>query len=80
MKDMTTDIFSGVGVGTVTALSATHATVREASGAEWQVPRAHVPSAIRVGERVTLCALPDGGANRDELARALLNQLLGGSR
>ena len=77
---MSSDTFAGMGVGTVTAVSATHATVRESGGAEWQVPRARFPATLAVGAAVTMCALIDGGGTRDELARALLNQLLGDAR
>lgn len=67
----------GVINGTIAKLSETHAEVTDAEGMAWHVPRNRLPPNVQVGETVTLCVLSGNVLEREELARAMLNQLLG---
>lgn len=68
----------GVASGSVIELTGTSAVVSDADGGRWVLPRSRLPANARVGDRVTVCALHGEHPDRDALARALLNTLLGG--
>ena len=61
--------------GTVVEVGPESVSVR-AEGGVWLVPRACLPQTMRAGDRVTLCALAADAADREELAKTLLNTLL----
>ena len=67
----------GVASGKIIELTETSVMVRDADGGRWVVPRSRLPATARVGDRVTVCALHGEHPDRDELARGLLNALLG---
>ena len=67
---------AGVTSGEVAEVTAAQAVVVEAGGARWHVPRARLPATLMIGDQVTLCALAGSPPERQELARALLNELL----
>lgn len=74
---MTTVKPSGIINGTIAKLSETHAKVTDAQGATWHVPRDRLPPTVQARETVTLCVLAGNTPEREALARAMLNQLLG---
>lgn len=69
----------GVIAGTISELSGAHATVTDAGGQAWQIPRGHLRDTAAVGDAVTLCVVAGEIQTRQELARALLNELLSGT-
>ncbi|MDD5110159.1 MAG: hypothetical protein PHI63_03005 [Patescibacteria group bacterium] len=66
-------------MATIVEFTDTHAIAADERGARWQVPRAELPGGVNVGDRITLCAFAGTIAQREELARTILNQLLGGT-
>lgn len=66
-------------IGTIAELSGTAVVVTDSDGGRWQVPRVRLPAGAAVGDRITLLVVPGATSDRDELARALLNELLDGA-
>ncbi|MDO8559695.1 MAG: hypothetical protein Q7S23_01485 [bacterium] len=72
---MTSPKPTSIVTGTVAEVGPESVVVR-AEGNDWKVPRACLPEIVRAGDRVTLCALAADTADREELAKTLLNTLL----
>jgi len=69
----------GVIIGTVSELSGAHAVVTDANSHTWQIPRGHLGANAAVGDAVTLCVIAGEIHTREDLARALLNELFSGT-
>lgn len=69
----------GVIAGTISELSGAHAVVTDADGHTWQIPRSHLLDSMAVGDAVTLCVIAGEIHTREDLARAVLNELLTGT-
>lgn len=74
---MSSALMAGVAIGQVAEVTSALAVVAEESGISWQIPRTRLPATLAVGDSVTLCVLAGRVAERDVLARAVLNELLG---
>ena len=77
MSETPTPKQSNVVRGTITELFDDHAVITDEHRATWQIPHECLAPNAKTGDPVTLCVLAGNVQDREELARTLLNQLLG---